>query len=245
MNTQIGGLDHDAALAKCAQIRARIQPAAPISLSEYGQRLERARALMREHGVDALLVSAGTSLRYFAGIPWGATERLVGLVITATGAPVAICPVFEEGSFDAVLKIPVEKRLWEEHEDPYLLVAGTLRERGARTLALDPGASFAIHSGLCRHLAAGDITDATVIIDSCRMAKSAAELALIQQASDMAQRWPVTASPPIPWCVLSTRRTVRSARTMVRPSALSSTATRPPIRTAFPACSSSIPANWC
>jgi len=126
MKTQIGGLEHDAALAQCAQIRARIAPAAAITLAEYGQRLERARALMRDAGVDALLVSAGASLRYFTGVPWGATERLVGLVITAVGAPVVICPVFEEGSLDAVLKIPVQKRLWEEHEDPYAIVAATL-----------------------------------------------------------------------------------------------------------------------
>jgi len=185
MSKQIGILEHDAALAKLAQLRARITPAAPISADEYSQRLERARALMQRAGVDALLINAGASLRYFAGVPWGATERLVGLLITASGAPIMICPVFEEGSLDAVLKIPVEKRLWEEHEDPHALVAGALRERGARTLALDPGAAFAIHSGLCKHLEANKLTDASVIIDTCRMAKSAAELALIQQASDM------------------------------------------------------------
>jgi len=185
MSTQIGYLQYDAAVAQLAQIRANITAAPAIGADEYAQRLERARQLMREAGVDAMLVNAGASLRYFAGVPWGATERLVGLLITASGAPVVICPVFEEGSLDAVLKIPAEKRLWEEHEDPYLLAANTLRERNARTLALDPGASFAIHSGLCRHLAATAITDATPIIDTCRMSKSAAELALIQQASDM------------------------------------------------------------
>jgi len=185
MSKQIGYLQHEAALAQLAQIRAGITPAAPIGADEYAQRLERARALMRAAGIDAMLVNAGATLRYFAGVPWGATERLVGILITLTGTPVMICPVFEEGSLDAVLKIQVEKRLWEEHEDPYSLVSSTMRERGARTLALDPGASFAIHSGLRRHLDTTAITDATTIIDTCRMAKSAAELALIQHASDI------------------------------------------------------------
>jgi len=185
LSTQIGYLQYDAAIAQLAQIRTNIATAPPISTDEYAQRIERARQLMRGAGVDAILVNAGASLRYFAGVPWSATERLVGLLLSATGAPVMICPVFEEGSLDAVLKIPVEKRLWEEHEDPYLLVANTLRERNACTLALDPGSSFAIHSGLCKHLDAGTITDATFIIDTCRMSKSGAELALIQQASDM------------------------------------------------------------
>jgi len=185
MSKQIGISDHNTALAQCAQIRTRIRTAPAIGADEYQERLERARTLMQAQGVDALLVNAGASLRYFAGVPWGASERLVALLVTATGAPVMICPLFEEGSLDAALKIPVEKRLWEEHEDPYLLVANTLRERNARTLALDPAAAFAIHSGLCNHLRRSDITDASGIIDTCRMAKSAAELALIQQASDM------------------------------------------------------------
>lgn len=182
MSRQIGHLSLEQARAQLHRWKAQ---AAPISADEYQQRIERARALMREQNVDALLVSAGTSLRYFAGVPWGATERLVALLLTTSGDPVMICPVFEEGSLDAVLRIPTDKRLWEEHEDPHALVAQVLRERGASTLALDPGAAFVIHTGLARHLSAACITDATAIIDGCRMCKSPAELALMQQACDM------------------------------------------------------------
>lgn len=60
-----------------------------------------------------------------------------------------------------------------------------MAERGARTLALDPGAAFAVHGGLRAHLDAAAIVDAGAIVDGCRMCKSAAELALIQQACDM------------------------------------------------------------
>ena len=65
MNTQIGHLTLE-------QARARFVPwadrAAPIAGDEYLQRLEHARRLMHGLGVDALLVSAGASLRYFAGV---------------------------------------------------------------------------------------------------------------------------------------------------------------------------------
>ena len=182
MSGQIGGLT-------LADAQAQLKPwehrAPAITADEYQARIAHARALMHEQGVDALLVGAGTSLRYFAGVPWGATERLVALLLTLTGESMLVCPVFEEGSLDAVLKIPADKRLWEEHEDPYALVAGLMAERGARTLALDPGIAFGVHTGLTAHLAAGDIRDATAIIDGCRMCKSPAELALMQQACDM------------------------------------------------------------
>lgn len=182
MSAQIGHLTLEQARS---QLRRWEAQAAPISAAEHQQRIAHARALMQAQGVDAMLVSAGTSLRYFAGVPWGATERLVALLITRDGDPVMICPVFEEGSLDAVLRIPVSKRLWEEHEDPHALVAQVLAERGASTLALDPGAAFVIHTGLSRHLDRANITDATAIIDGCRLCKSAAELALMQQACDM------------------------------------------------------------
>lgn len=182
MSAQIGHL----ALAEArSRLRRWHAQAAPIAAAEYQQRIEQARALMHAQGADALLVSAGTSLRYFAGVPWGASERLVALLITRSGDPVMICPVFEEGSLDAVLRIPVSKRLWEEHEDPYALAAQVLRERGASVLALDSGAAFVIHTGLARHLDAACIIDATGIIDGCRMCKSPSELALMQQACDM------------------------------------------------------------
>jgi len=182
MSGQIGGLS-------LAEAQAQLKPwedrAPAIAADEYQARIEHARALMQAQGVDALLVGAGTSLRYFSGVPWGATERLVGLLLTLSGEPLLVCPVFEEGSLDAVLKIPAGKRLWEEHDDPYALVAAVMAERGARTLALDPGIAFGVHTGLARHLPAAAIGDATAIIDGCRMCKSPAELALMQQACDM------------------------------------------------------------
>lgn len=182
MNAQIGHLTLE-------QARAQLVPwprrAPAISAEERAQRLQRARTLMREQGVDALLVSAGSSLRWFCGVPWGGTERLVALLLTLEGEPLLICPAFEEGSLDAVLRIPVGKRMWQEHEDPHAVVAAAMAERGARTLALDPEAPFRIQVGLAAHLGASSIQSAAPIIDGCRMCKSPAELALMQQACDM------------------------------------------------------------
>jgi Xaa-Pro dipeptidase len=132
-----------------------------------------------------VLVNAGESLRYFTGLPWRASERLVALLVTAARLPILICPGFEEGSLDALLSIEVEKRLWQEHEDPYERVVQAMRDRGAHSLALDPQIAFAAYGGLRAHLDSAAITDAGALLDACRMRKSPAELALMQQACDI------------------------------------------------------------
>ena len=182
MSTQIGHLSRSDVLATLSSWPSRAEP---IAGHEYQTRIERARALMRADGVDSLLVTAGVSLRYFTGIPWYPSERLVAMLLTSSGDPVLVCPSFEEGSLDAVLKLPVRKRLWEEHEDPHALVVKVMADHRTRSLALDPEAAFRIHAGLRRHLDGAMIVDAQAIIDGCRMCKSDAELALMQQACDM------------------------------------------------------------
>lgn len=179
---QIGGLTLERARA---QLAPWAQRAPAIDADEYQQRLERARGLMRAHGFDALLIGAGASLRYFAGVPWGASERLVALLLTLDGDPLLVCPAFEAGSLSHVLKVPAQARFWEEHEDPHALVAAALRERGARRLALDPGAAFAVFTGLRAAAPQLELGDAAAIVDGCRARKSPAELALMQQATAM------------------------------------------------------------
>jgi Xaa-Pro dipeptidase len=159
--------------------------AAPIQPAEYAQRIERARALMRQRGDDALLITAGTSLRYFTGVTWGATERLVAMLLTLQGEPMLLCPAFEKGSLGHELKIPMETWLWEEHEDPQQVVAERLEQHGVRQLALDPAAAFVIHERLRAAVGERRIVDASPVVDGCRMCKSAAELALMKQATAM------------------------------------------------------------
>jgi Xaa-Pro dipeptidase len=173
----IGGSTADAELA-------RIQPwadrAPGITLAEREDRLARARAGLAAIGADALLVNAGPSLRYFTGVSWGTTERLVALLLPAVGRPIMICPTFELGSLQAELVIDADIRLWEEDESPIELVADALAPNAV--LAIDPLLNF----GAARQLGEKRRTvDAAPIIDGLRMRKSAAELALMQQAKNM------------------------------------------------------------
>jgi Xaa-Pro dipeptidase len=182
MSQGIGG---STAASELASLQPWAKRAAPITGAERQQRLDRARRLLEQEGGDALLVNAGTSLDYFTGITWSASERLVALLLPRTGRPIIICPAFEQGSLEAELRIEADCRFWQEDEDPYALVTGALRESQATYLALDPAASFAIHTGLKRTGGRLDIRDASSIIDGCRSCKSPAELALMQQAKAM------------------------------------------------------------
>jgi len=61
-------------------------------------RVERARRLMTDEKIDALILSGGTSLVYFTNIRWGGGERLFASVIPVKGQPFFVCPAFEEGT---------------------------------------------------------------------------------------------------------------------------------------------------
>jgi Xaa-Pro dipeptidase len=182
MSRGIGGSTAEQELADLAPWP---KPAAPIAAAERRERLAKAQQLMSELGADALIVGAGASLRYFTGVAWGATERLVAMVLPRSGEPVMVCPRFELGSLEASLAVAAEIVLWEEHESPYALAAHVLARFGAETLAIDPVLPFFAFDGL--RLAAPKVltTNGAPVIDGCRMIKSSTELALMSQAKAM------------------------------------------------------------
>ena len=66
--------------------------AKPITADERRARLEKARRLMTEQKIDAIILAGGTSLNYFTGIRWGNSERLTAVVIPKVGNPYIVTP---------------------------------------------------------------------------------------------------------------------------------------------------------
>jgi Xaa-Pro dipeptidase len=165
-----------------AELKPWPNPAPAITREERLARLAKAQSLMT---TDALIIGAGASLRYFAGVGWNATERMVAMLLPKRGEPVMICPRFEEGSLRASLGIEAPMRLWEEHENPAVQAAQVLAEWGAASLAIDPALAFAMFDAL--RLAAPEVVmvNAAPVVDGCRSIKSPAELALMSQAKAM------------------------------------------------------------
>ena len=116
-----------------AALTSQAHRASPISVGERIGRIEKARRLMSQGGMDALMLTGGTSLIYFTDIQWGLSERLFSVVIPVRGQAFLVCPAFEEDRAREQLHggplEDTEVLTWHEHESPYALVAGGLRSQ--------------------------------------------------------------------------------------------------------------------
>ncbi len=156
-------------------------------------RIERAQALMQAQGIDAILIEPGASMIYFSGVEWHRSERLTALVLPAKGECVVVTPFFEEPSVRQTLGIPAEVRVWQEDEDPFVLVADAIKDRGgARLIGIEETVRFFASDRLAKLVPGARLTSANPVVRGCRMIKAPAELALMQAATDVtiaAYRW--------------------------------------------------------
>jgi Xaa-Pro dipeptidase len=175
-----------------AALQSRAGEAQPITKDERRSRIERARQLMQQNRLDAILMIGGTSLAYFTGIQWWNSERLFAAVLPQKGAPFFVCPAFEEdrareqiakGPFDA----NAEVRTWQEDESPYQRVAEGLRDRGIAggTLGVEERVTYVFSSGVAQAVPQLKVTSATPVTAGCRMIKSAHELQLMTLANQV------------------------------------------------------------
>ncbi len=137
---------------------------------------------MRSHNLDALLLPAGTSLRYFTGVRWSLSERLLAAVLPAEGPPRYVAPAFEEPKVRQLISVGEEVRLWQEDESPFELTARLLSDLGARRVGLEETTPFGFVRSLAAAAPSVEWTDAVPVVSGCRMHKSAAEIEIIRYA---------------------------------------------------------------
>src|SRR5207237_4332848 len=92
-----------------AQARDALRPVPlppPISTTERLARLSKARQLMQQHGIGAVIVESGSSLDYLTGVQWHRSERLTAAIIPAEGDPIIVTPFFERPSVAETLAVP-------------------------------------------------------------------------------------------------------------------------------------------
>ena len=94
-------------------------------------RIQKAQRLMAENKVQAIVLDSGTSMVYFTGIGWGASERPMLAIIPAQGEVKYVSPAFEAERLRELIKIGNEVRVWEEDESPYKVAAGILNKEGS------------------------------------------------------------------------------------------------------------------
>ena len=180
-------LPFERVLAAAAEALKPIPIPPPISSAERLERIAKAKRLMQQNGIGAIIVESGPSLDYFTGIQWWRSERLTAAVIPASGDPVIVTPFFERPSVAESLSIPAEIRTWNEDEEPLKLVAGFLRERGVASapVGFEETDRFYILDRLRRQLPNLRDISANPVVRGCRMIKSRHELELMQAANDI------------------------------------------------------------
>ncbi|MBS1857394.1 MAG: aminopeptidase P family protein [Acidobacteria bacterium] len=130
----------------------------PITDAERAARLEKARRLLRDNRLAAMVLPAGSNMLYFTG------KRLPGQswILPVTGEPV-----------------------WSASDAP--AIARALRDLkiAAGAIGLEEQTPFALFAGLGQELPALSCASATPVTAGCRMIKSSAEIALMQHANDV------------------------------------------------------------
>lgn len=178
-----------------AALQSMRAEAKPITNTERLQRIEKARRLMAQHGIDAIAMMGGTSLIYFSNIRWWNSERLFLMFLPAKGDPFYVCPAFEEErAREQIAAGPLggkaDVRTWQEDENPYALVAAGLKDHGIASgkLGIEEKTYFNFADGVAQAAPAIKIVSATPITAGCRMIKSAHEIELMRLAAKVTLR---------------------------------------------------------
>lgn len=109
-------------------------------------------------------------------------------MIPARGDIVVVTPAFEVPSVRETLAVGEDVRPWNEHDSPFALLVGALRDRGVRSgpIAFESTTRVFIVDGV-RAASAGAyrVVSGDALVKAVRLIKSPAELALMQAASNV------------------------------------------------------------
>jgi Xaa-Pro aminopeptidase len=144
-------------------------------------RVHAARDLAGEAGIDLLVLTPGSDLRYLTGYNAHAMERLTALAVPGRGEPFLVVPRLEAPMVTAspAAALDLELLAWDETDDPFAMLAGAAESRlGRRPQRVAVGSrTWAEHAlGVQRALAGSALELAAPVVDRLRMVKTAAEV---------------------------------------------------------------------
>jgi Xaa-Pro aminopeptidase len=150
-------------------------------------RVHAAREVAAEAGVDLLVVTPGSDLRYLCGYDAHAMERLTALAVPRRGEPFLVVPRLEAPMVDASPAggLGLEVLAWDETDDPFALLARAATARlGAAPVRVAVGdRTWALHAlGVAGALPRAALELAGPVVDRLRMVKTAAEVAELAAA---------------------------------------------------------------
>ncbi|SEO85608.1 M24 family metallopeptidase [Trujillonella endophytica] len=145
------------------------------------ERVHAARDVAEEVGLDLLVVTPGSDLRYLSGYHAHAMERLTALAVPRRGEPFLVVPRLEAPMVDAgpAGALGLEVLAWDETDDPFALLARAATGRlGSAPARVAVGSrTWAEHAlGVQRALPGSALELAAPVLDRLRMVKTAAEV---------------------------------------------------------------------
>ncbi|HEY3262269.1 MAG TPA: Xaa-Pro peptidase family protein [Pseudonocardiaceae bacterium] len=150
-------------------------------------RLARAIDVTAHAGLDGLVITPSSDLRYLIGVPpdrhAGVSERLTCLVLPSRGGPVLVVPRLERPGYAGIglAELGVELTDWVDGEDPYALVGGLLGT-APRAVAVADTMPAAHVLALRAALPGAEQRLAGPVLRELRMRKGRTEIAALRRA---------------------------------------------------------------
>ncbi len=116
----------------------------------YLDRIIRLQAVMKQRGLQAVVLEPGPAMLWLTGVRWGKSERTFAVVLPVSGDPVWVLPAFEEMRARELIKVGDDIRIWQEDESPYQRIVQGLKDRGITSgrVAIDDAARFFVFDGI-------------------------------------------------------------------------------------------------
>lgn len=148
----------------------------------YQSRIERARDLMRDQGIDLLFIGPSADFSYFTGHPARTSERLTALMIPYDGKPAIVVPRLE-APLIADLEGDFEFDVWEETENPISFVSERIRRLGGESIAINDQIWAGFVLQLQHQLPNRNYARGADVLKRLRSVKDQFELDLLKEAS--------------------------------------------------------------
>jgi len=151
----------------------------------FAQRVQRLQEELKRRKLDLFVAEPSTNFQYFTGYNPTRSERLILLMLSATGNAVVVCPSFEVERIKRNSAI-ADVRGWEEQDNPWKVVKTVGREmkpprrRGAG--AIEPTTSYQSYLRFIDSMGGWDFIEGTSVTERLRIIKAPEEIDLIRRA---------------------------------------------------------------
>jgi len=178
------GLAHEPAFTMSKQYfqgTAAATPS-PIGSAEFEKRQARARNFMLKNKLDMILLTGGTSMKYFTNVSWRRSERTFAWLLPLDGDPIWVCPAFEKERAEERTESNSDIRTWQEDESPFKLIADFIKKNKSDkgSLGIEDTVRYFVTEGISKAAKSVNIVSANPVVNGCRSIKTAKEIKLLR-----------------------------------------------------------------